>query len=334
MRKQVVAVGIVALSLGVVATALVAFIVSGPGGGSAADAAVGARSAVPAGCARRSPVRLRAESWSLARRELAPAGARAIRLCRYSGLNRHRRLALVRSVALSAPGLVGELVREFDELPSQQPGTAIVCPTDDSSQIVALLAYPGGRVVTIAVHLRGCEPVTNGSVDRAAAGKELVPQLERLTAPVPAPSGWQTVHPPAPQVSTLGVTRSATLWGYCWSHTLPGGGGRAVCADGAPGHPAQTLRWLPGATIRVDLRLPAHDVQIQAVRITGFWLRGRQSIIVTLSVERVDRAGHIWSVRLPRRSARDNDLLIFARFANGDLAADVGLHRASDARAQ
>ena len=340
MRKHVVAVGVVALSFGVAATAVAALVIAGSGRSSARHAAVAALgpnaagSAFPASCRRRSPLRIPAESWSPARHELAPAGATSIRLCRYAGLNSRPRLALVRSVIRGAPRLVRELMREFDRLPVQGPG-AIACPSDDGSQIVAVLAYPGSRVVKIAVHLTGCKQVTNGSVDRLAAGlgtppafgPQLVAQLERLTARVPPePTSPQTVHPPTPQVSTLGVTRSATLVGYCWSQTLPGGGGRGVCADGAPGDPAHTLRWRPGATIRIDLRLPAHDVHIQAVRITGGF-GGRPSIIVTLSVERVDRAGHIWSIRLPPRSAGDNDLLIFARFTNGDLLADLGLHR-------
>lgn len=323
------------LSLGAATAAVAALVVGGSRGAHAAHAAVGlngliaAEPAFPASCARRSPLQVRTESWSLARRELAPVGASAIRLCRYSGGNDHPPRALVHSVLLSASNLVRDLVREFDELPSQGPG-GIACPSDDGSQIVALLAYPGGQLDRIAVHLAGCQEATNGSVFRLALGvgsppafgPQLVAQLERLTAS--EPPVYQTVRPPTPQVSTLGVTGSATLVSYCWTETLPGGGGRGVCADGAPGRPAHTLPWRPGATIRIDLRLPAHDVQVQAIRITGGF-GGRQSDVVRLSVVRVDRAGQSWSVRLPRRAARDSDLLISARFANGDVTADLGL---------
>lgn len=343
MRKPVVAVLIVALSLAGAATVPAALRTDGSGGGSEANAADAPRPLVAgptllAGCTRRAPARLHAEWWSLARRDLAPAGASRIRLCRYSGLNNHPPLAPVRSVLVSAPSLVRKLVREFDQLPSQGP-SAIACPSDDGSQILAVLAYPGSRVVTIAVHLQGCEEVTNESVARLAAGfgsppafgTKLVAQLKRLTRRVrPTPAGYQRVHPPTPQVSTLGLTRSGTLVSYCWSEPLAGGGGRGVCADGAPGHPAHSLLWRPGAMIRIDLLLPAHNVQIQAVRITGGF-GGRQSDAVKLGVLRVDRAGRVWSTRLPRRAAQDTDLLISANLANGDLFADLGQHRTSPA---
>jgi hypothetical protein len=61
-----------------------------------------------------------------------------------------------------------QLVTEFDRLPSMQG--AVACPSDDGSQILALLAYPGGHQVSISVGLTGCALVTNGSVHRTAAG--------------------------------------------------------------------------------------------------------------------------------------------------------------------
>ena len=143
--------------------------------------------ASPAACSATAPAAIPAERWSQARRELAPTGASAIRLCRYSGLNAHPRLALLSSRLLDGSALVRELVGELDRLPS--PPRVAFCPNDDGSRIVALLAYPGGRAVTISVGLTGCEPVTNGSVQRTAAafggfppsvGPRLVAQLERL----------------------------------------------------------------------------------------------------------------------------------------------------------
>jgi hypothetical protein len=149
-------------------------------------------------------------------------------------------------------------------------------------------------------------------------------KLARVTAG--RPSVPEAVRPPSPQVSTLDVTRTATLFTYCWTQARPGGGERGVCADGAPGRPAQTLRWRPGVAVTVDLRLPAHNVQIGAVRIRGGF-GGRQSDLVHLRARRVDQAGRRWVIRLPRRAGRDTDLLISARFANGDLGADLGLQR-------
>jgi hypothetical protein len=127
-----------------------------------------------------------AQRWSAARRQLAPAGATAIRLCRYSGLNAHPRLMLLDSRVLESRSLVQQLVSEFDRLPS--PTGAVACPADDLSQILAVLAYPARHQVTITVGLTGCALVTNGSVHRSAAGigsprpfgPQLVAQLERL----------------------------------------------------------------------------------------------------------------------------------------------------------
>jgi hypothetical protein len=61
---------------------------------------------------------------------------------------------------------------------------------DDASQILAVLAYPGGREVRISVGLTGCEAVSNGSVHRTAAGygphprrgPRLLAELKRLVS--------------------------------------------------------------------------------------------------------------------------------------------------------
>jgi hypothetical protein len=131
-------------------------------------------------------------------------------------------------------------------------------------------------------------------------------------------------------VSTLGVTRSATFVSYCWSEHLAGGSDVGRCADGNLGHPAHALRWRPGARVGVDLRLLAHDVQIQAVRIAGRPGRPgrRPGQVVRLHAVRVDSVGRRWAVRLPQRASNDTDLLISAQFAAGDVEADLGLRRA------
>jgi len=122
----------------------------------------------PAACSASATAALPAEQWSAARRVLAPAGAGAIRSCRYSGLNAHPRLALVGSRLLASRSGVHQLVTELDRLPSLHG--AVACPNDDGSQILALLAYPGGHQVSISVGLTGCALVTNGTVHRTAAG--------------------------------------------------------------------------------------------------------------------------------------------------------------------
>jgi len=122
----------------------------------------------PAACPPGPPAAPSAEQWSTARHALAPPGAGAIRLCRYSGLNAHPRLARVGSRLLSGHTIVQQVVTEFDRLPSLRG--AVACPADDGSQILALLAYPDGHHVSISVGLSGCALVTNGSVRRTAAG--------------------------------------------------------------------------------------------------------------------------------------------------------------------
>ena len=136
----------------------------------------------PAACPAKPLPSLPAQSWPAVQSALAPAGASEIRLCRYSGVNAHPRLALVRSRLLVGAAGVGALVRAFDQLPTGPPGL-INCPSDDGSQIVARLAYPAGQRVTITVALTGCTQVTNGSVARTAVGTSLIGQLERFLAP-------------------------------------------------------------------------------------------------------------------------------------------------------
>jgi hypothetical protein len=148
----------------------------------------GARtSGKPTHCSPTAPRGMAPERWPAARQTLAPAGASAIRLCRYSGLNAHPRLTLVRARLLDRAGLVTQLVKRFDGLPLAPRG-AVSCPADDGSEIVALVSYPGGREVSISVGLRGCLQVTNGSVNRTASGygphpgrgPRLLAELKRL----------------------------------------------------------------------------------------------------------------------------------------------------------
>jgi len=196
------------VAIAAVATACIAL--AGCGSSATSSSPLAARQALPARCSPKAVLSVPAERWSAAREELAPAGATAIRLCRYSSLNARPRLTLVSSRLLKSPAVVRELVGEFDRLPPTPPG-AVACPNDDGSQIVALLAYPGDRTVTITVGLTGCVAVTNGSVQRTAAGigsppafgPQLVAQLERLVggraavtgrfpnAPYSQPGNWR-----------------------------------------------------------------------------------------------------------------------------------------------
>ena len=149
-------------------TVAISAAISGCGTSAGSTTEAPASVAPPAACSASAPASLPTERWRAARHLLAPPGAGAIRLCRYSGLNAHLRLALVRSRLLDRRTIVRQLVTEFDRLPSMREG--VHCPKDDGSQILALLAYPGGREVSISVGLTGCALVTSGSVHRTAAG--------------------------------------------------------------------------------------------------------------------------------------------------------------------
>lgn len=172
---------------------LALLVVVGLSGGGAAAAGLGlagsshqgAGAGDPPRCSHKEP-RVSAPGWSAAEHTLAPTGASEIRLCRYSGLNSHPPLTLVHARLLDRAGVVAQLVRRFDRLP-RAPRT-VFCPADDGSEILALVSYPNGRQVQISVALKGCEGVTNGSVNRTAAGfgrhpkrgPRLLAQLERL----------------------------------------------------------------------------------------------------------------------------------------------------------
>jgi len=158
-----------------------------------AAAGVGARAAAnvqPLACPTRVLLHVAKNDWAPASEELAPRGAAALRLCGYAGLNGAAPLQLERSRLLSGGGLVTQLVDEFDALPPY-PEVGVHCPLDDGSQVLALLAYPGGRRVTVALDETGCNRVTNGELARIASGYDdtpvgprLVAELRALTAPV------------------------------------------------------------------------------------------------------------------------------------------------------
>jgi hypothetical protein len=138
-------------------------------------------------CDKDAPTRLPAQRWQAARLRLAPSGANAILVCRYSGMNAHPRLVLVHSLLVRSSSLIAKVVAELDRLPSLR-GT-VNCPMDDGSEIVLTMYYPTGRTVMISLGLTGCDLVSNGSVARYAGGfgeppafgPKLLDQLETLS---------------------------------------------------------------------------------------------------------------------------------------------------------
>ena len=164
-------------------------VIAGCASSAASTSATATGTATPAACAETAPAGLPADRWEPARARLAPRGAVAIRLCRYSGLNAYPPLALVRSRLITDRAPVDRLVGELDRLPGARG--AVGCRSDDGSQIVAMLAYDDEHRVAVRVGLSGCELVTNASVHRIALGMgsppafgpQLVAQLKRLTSP-------------------------------------------------------------------------------------------------------------------------------------------------------
>lgn len=75
--------------------------------------------------------------------------------------------------------------------------------------------------------------ITVGAVAGLAGGC-LVAGALAAGSPRPYPT---SAHPPQPILITLGVTRSATLVSWCWSHRIKTGGTVGVCADGSLARP-------------------------------------------------------------------------------------------------
>ncbi len=136
-------------------------------------------------CPGHAPGKIAPRSWAAARTRLAPAGARAVLLCRYGPLPK---TGLERSVFVSGPGEIARLVSDFNRLPLF-PRRGVNCPFDDGTEVVAHLRYTGGRTVEIAVSLTGCGLVSNGTLTRSVSGfggghpygPALRVALERLT---------------------------------------------------------------------------------------------------------------------------------------------------------
>jgi hypothetical protein len=141
----------------------------------------------PRACPASGPSKLASPSWPAAKSKLVPAGASALRLCRYAGLNATPRLALLDQTLVQQHKHVARLVGELDALVPFPPG-AFACPADDGSQILVLASYPAHHQLRVSVALTGCGTATNGSVISTTAnagnnphGPKLLAQLKRLT---------------------------------------------------------------------------------------------------------------------------------------------------------
>jgi hypothetical protein len=144
--------------------------------------------------------------------------------------------------------------------------------------------------------------------------------LAAAAGPAPVSVAAAPAGPPKPRVTTLGVTRSATVFTSCWRY-----GTRKQCvASGSVGYPSSRVRWRPGAKVTIDLRLPAGDVNITAEHVDDGAVVAADS--VRLAMHRIGSDGRRWLVRLPALAARCTDLIIYARLGSrGEIVADLGL---------
>jgi len=164
--------------LGGFAAALVAGLIALQSGAAQAS------TTTPPKCAQKALIELPVNAWAPARKQLAPPGAKAIRLCRYNALGTLPVRGLARSALVTSARTVKAIVSELDALPAP-PRRPLSCPADDGAEIDALLAYPGGNGVFVQIDLTGCATVSNGSVVRwagsTAAGRNLLAETEQLT---------------------------------------------------------------------------------------------------------------------------------------------------------
>ena len=84
----------------------------------AAPFRAGSRSLTRIGQSAASVPFRRGSRWPVSQSELAPAGASAMRLCRYAGLDAHPRFKLERSALHASPSFVGTIASELDRLPA------------------------------------------------------------------------------------------------------------------------------------------------------------------------------------------------------------------------
>jgi hypothetical protein len=117
-----------------------------------------------------------------AQQKLVPGHPGAVLVCRYSGLNGHPRLALIRSLAITDAATVTHLAHELNALPPPSPG-AVNCPADFADAVLMFFAYAHGPADPVSVGLSGCQDVANGHLHRLAGlpRSPLPGELERLT---------------------------------------------------------------------------------------------------------------------------------------------------------
>jgi hypothetical protein len=126
------------------------------------DAAPGSR--LPAGCPAgdAGAAGVRTPGRALTRSLLPPGQPDAALRCLYFGLTGHHPFRLRQQQRLDASG-ARTLAASILAKPVRHPIRAqYMCPTDDGSAELVVLAYPGRPDADIWVRLNGCGSVTNG----------------------------------------------------------------------------------------------------------------------------------------------------------------------------
>jgi len=122
-----------------------------------------------------------------ATRKLVPPGARAVLLCRYSGMYdgigpRLPAFLLQAHDLIESAATVASMTRELDSLP--RVTGPIACPASFGTAIVAHFRYEAGPEDPVTIALDGCLGAANGHVQRSAessAGFDFVKHLAALT---------------------------------------------------------------------------------------------------------------------------------------------------------
>ncbi len=124
-----------------------------------------ARVTLASGCPRddRGVTGVTNPGMKLTRRLLPPGQPVAGLRCSYHGLNGHP-WQLSAITHLSAAAARRE-ARSMSAIPlSHVDGAVLMCPADDDSSAILVLAYPGHRDVDLWIHLEGCGGVSNGYI--------------------------------------------------------------------------------------------------------------------------------------------------------------------------
>jgi hypothetical protein len=120
-----------------------------------------------------------------ATRELVPPGARAVLLCRYSGMYRGigpraPAFLLQGHDLIDGAATLASMTRRIDSLP--RITTPIACPAGFGTAIVARFRYAAGPDDPVTIALDGCLDASNGHVSRVGLSASWYAFVKHLAA--------------------------------------------------------------------------------------------------------------------------------------------------------